>query len=144
MNNIDELFNDMLDEAYKVLEYNEPVVYNLNLPQIDIEITASRLYWKNLNEYLKIINRPPDHFMSFIKNELCDRDINWYSNNIIDGIIIQGKYLKQNNIMELIKKYINTCVICSSCNSPNTELNKSLGKKYIFNCIQCNMTKVLK
>ena len=140
---IDDIFNNMLDEAYKILECNEPSIYNLNLPQLDIEITSNRIYWKNVNAYLQILNRDFDHFMIFIKNELCDRNINWYSNNKIDGIIIHGKYLKQNNIIDLIKKYINTTVICTSCFSPNTTVNKSTGKNYIFNCIQCNMTKIL-
>ena len=140
---IDDMFNNMLNEAYKILEYNEPIIYNLNLPQLDIEITSNRIYWKNLDTYLKILNRDFDHFMIFIKNEFCDRSINWYSNNKIDGIIIHGKYLKQNNIIDLVKKYINTTVICSSCFSPNTTVNRSIAKKYIFNCIQCNMTKIL-
>ena len=143
IDNVDDIFNNMLDEAYKLLDYTEPSIYNLNLPQIDIEITSNRIYWKNVNTYLQILNRDFDHFMTFIKNEFCDRNINWYSNNKEDGIIIHGKYLKQNNIIDLVKKYINTTVICSSCFSPNTIVNKSICKKYIFNCIQCNMTKIL-
>ena len=143
INTIDNNFNNMLDEAYKILDNKDSMIYNLNLPQINIEITTSRVYWKNLNEYLTILNRSFDHFMIFIKNELCDRNINWYSNNKEDGIIIHGKYLKLNNITELIKKYINLYVICQSCNSPNTELTKIISKKYNFNCINCNMTKLL-
>ncbi len=93
--------------------------------------------------YLNILNRSSEHFMLFLKNELCDKEINWYSSNKLDGIIIHGKCQKNANIMELIKKYINIFVICSSCKKINTELTKITLKKYNFKCLYCGMNKIL-
>ena len=135
-------FNFMVDEAYDMLE-NNIVEHNLILPKIQTEISVTRLYWKNIMDYLNIINRCPDHFMIFLKNELCNKEINWYSGNKNDGIIIHGKCQKNSVILELIKKYINIFVICQSCKKINTELIKLTFKKYEFKCLTCGMTKIL-
>jgi translation initiation factor 2 beta subunit (eIF-2beta)/eIF-5 len=136
------MFNAMVDEAYELLENND-TIQNLVLPKIDTEISITRMYWKNIMDYLNIINRSPDHFIIFLKNELCNKEINWYSGNKEDGIIIHGKRQKNSDILELIKKYINIYVICSSCKKLNSELNKITNKKYEFKCLDCEMTKTV-
>ena len=139
-------FNMMVDEAYDILEYNNNSIHiddKLLLPKLDTEISSTRLYWKNIMDYLNILNRPSEHFMLFLKNELCNKEINWYSGNKLDGIILHGKCQKNSNIIELIKKYINIYVICSSCKKSNTELIKITCKKYNFKCLSCEMSKIL-
>ena len=81
----------MVDEAYELLnsktkitneqslDKHEFLDTNLLLPKLDIETTITKLYWKNIQAYLTIINRPDEHFIIFIKNELCNNKINWYS-----------------------------------------------------------------
>uniref|UniRef100_A0A6C0EBT6 Translation initiation factor IF2/IF5 domain-containing protein n=1 Tax=viral metagenome TaxID=1070528 RepID=A0A6C0EBT6_9ZZZZ len=134
-------FDSMVNESYQLLEvYSED---KLVLPKLETEINMSRLYWKNIMEYLKVLNRSPDHFYIFLKNELCNNEINWYSGNKDDGILIRGKNKKNTEIIELIKKYINKYVICSCCKKINTELNKITSKKYEFKCLCCEMTKCL-
>jgi translation initiation factor 2 beta subunit (eIF-2beta)/eIF-5 len=134
-------FDSMVNESYQLLEvYSED---KLVLPKLETEINMSRLYWKNIMEYLNVLNRSPDHFYIFLKNELCNNEINWYSGNKDDGILIRGKNKKNTEIIELIKKYINKYVICSCCKKINTELNKITSKKYEFKCLCCEMTKCL-
>jgi len=145
----------MVDEAYELLnnktkitneqslDKHEFLDTNLLLPKLDIETTITKLYWKNIQAYLTIINRPDEHFIIFIKNELCNNKINWYSDNKKDGIIIHGRYQKVNTIIELIKKYINLYVICPSCKKKTTELSKLSSKRYQFKCFHCEMTKIL-
>lgn len=135
-------FNIMVDEAYKILN-NDNFINNIILPKIECEINSTRLYWKNIIKYLDIINRSHEHFLLFLKNELYNKEINWYSANKNDGIIIHGKYIKQSQISDLIKKYINLFVICPSCKNTNTELNKMTIKKYEFKCLACKMTKIV-
>ena len=134
-------FDTMVNESYGLLEiYSED---KLILPKLETEITKCRLYWKNIMEYLNVLNRSPEHFYIFLKNELCNNEINWYSGNKDDGIIIRGKNKKNTEIIELIKKYINKYVMCSCCKKINTELNKITSKKYEFKCLCCEMTKCL-
>lgn len=139
-------FIDMVNEAYEILDNisNTTQIENdLILPKLITEISPAKLYWKNIVNYLNILNRSPDHFYIFLKNELCNNDINWYSENKEDGIIIHGKYLKNIVIIELIKKYINMYVICDSCKKKYTTLNKITTKKYEFKCLNCGMSKIL-
>lgn len=134
-------FNVMVDKAYEQLDKeNTNITNNIILPKIESEISTTRLYWKNIMKYLEIINRSSDHFMIFLKNELCNKEINWYSGNKNDGLIIHGKRQKNSDILELIKKYINMYVICTDCNKIKTELIKITSKRYEFKCLVCGMT----
>ena len=117
-------FISMVDEAYELLnsktkitneqslDKHEFLDTNLLLPKLDIETTITKLYWKNIQAYLTIINRPDEHFIIFIKNELCNNKINWYSDNKKDVIIINGKYQKVKIILKsyLTVKNIISCL----------------------------------
>ena len=135
-------FNIMADEAYQQLETdtrNETLI----LPTIITEIGTTRLHWKNVKEYLRVIRRHPDHFMEFLKKEFTNKEINWYSGSISDGLIIHGKGQKQVHITDIALKYVNTYVICSSCGKSNSILTKQNSKFYEFECLKCNMTKFI-
>ena len=132
-------FDLMVDDAYQNLNDNDKNDL-LVLPKMDIEISMSRLHWKNVKQYLQVINRHPDHFMNYLKNELNSKDINWYSNSKSDGLIIHGKSQKKNEITSIAISYINNYVICSSCKKSNSLLTKN--DKYLeFQCLDCGMKK---
>ena len=135
-------FNKMVDEVYLLIDYNKKK--KIILPIIDVKIETNRLYWKNVKCLLTSINRCPDHFLLFLKYELNNKDINWISAlSIENGLIIHQKYPKLKNLKEVINKYIDNFVICSSCNSYNTLLNKFMCKKYSFSCMDCGMNKCM-
>jgi translation initiation factor 2 beta subunit (eIF-2beta)/eIF-5 len=139
LNNIN--FLDMVNKSYLILDNITNINNNIVLPKLQTEITPTKLYWKNIIEYITILNRNDEHFYLYIKNELRDKDINWYTNNKNDGIIIYGKNLKKINLLDLIKKYINLYVICSSCKKADTIMNKITSKIYEFKCLSCEMIK---
>ena len=141
---MNKTFIEMTNEAYELLNINNTDIdNNILLPKLDVDITITKLYWKNIIEYTNIINRDPEHFLIFLKNELSSNEINWYSENKQDGIIIHGKGLRKLNLSELIKKYINNYVICASCKKKITELHKITFKKYEFKCLICYMKKII-
>jgi translation initiation factor 2 beta subunit (eIF-2beta)/eIF-5 len=128
-------FETMVNEAYNNLEeYKDEI---LIIPKIETEILPTRLHWKNVKEYLKVINRDPEHFMTYIKYELSGKEINWYSNSKSDGLIIHGRNQKKE-ISDIAIKYINDHVICSSCKKTNTTITKSE-----FECLVCGMKKFI-
>ena len=52
-------FITMVDEAYELLDnlkLNDKIDNDLLLPKLDVEITVTKLYWKNIMEYLNILN----------------------------------------------------------------------------------------
>ena len=132
-------FNTLMNEAYELLEKKNDT--KLVLPKVECDISITRLHWKNVIDYLKLVKRNPDHFINFLKSEYQDKEISWYSNDIKDGLIIHGKFLKQHMINDIILKYINQFVICSACKSNDTELTKISSKLYSFKCLDCEHCK---
>jgi len=132
-------FECLINEAYESLETRTKT--NLVLPKVESYSTVTRLHWKNIMDYLKLINRTPEHFINYIKTENPDKEISWMSGELNEGIIIHGKFLKQQLINDIIIKYINSFVICSACKSYNTELIKKSSKLYYFECIDCEHNK---
>ena len=136
-------FELMVNECYKLLENTKPTT-NLVLPNMDIETSTVRLHWKNVCKYLSIINRNPDHFMEFLKRELPNKQIGWYSSDKEEGLLIHATRQKKNEISLLAVKYVNNYVLCPSCKKYNSELNKdSDTKKYEFKCNECGFNKFI-
>lgn len=129
-------FEEMVNEAYQNMEMKQKK--SLILPDMIFDISVVRLHWKNIKDYLQLINRDSDHFIAWLKSEIPGKEINWYSNNISDGIIIHGKYQKKKEITDLSLKYVMTFVICPSCKSPETIMTKEQ-----FICSDCGMTRFI-
>jgi len=146
--NINELsFNNMVDEVYKLNSFHhEKKKRKIKLPNFEVEIEVNRLYWKNVNNFLIAFNRTltHDHFLIFLQNELNNKEINWLSaNSLENGLIIHQKHPKLNILKEVINKYIDNFVICPSCYSSNTIINKFINKKYKFVCNECGVNKCI-
>ena len=137
--NTDE-FKTMADEAYQQLTNTSGKI--LILPDLICDITPTRLHWKNIKDFLKVINRSPAHLINWLKSEMADKQIDLITNHVSDGIIIQGKYQKKNNLSTIALKYISIFVTCSSCNSVDTTMNKHQKLSYYeFECSHCGVTK---
>ena len=101
-------------------------------------------YKKYLWNYLEIINRNPEHFIEFIKKELPNKQIGWYSSDKSEGLLIHGQRQKKKEISLLAIKYTNNYVLCTCCKKFNSELNKdSETKKYEFKCNECGYNKYI-
>lgn len=132
-------FDTLMNEAYECLEKKNTT--HLILPKIDYTSTVTRLHWKNVIDFLRVIRRNSNHFITFLKTEYPDKEISWFSNSVSDGIIIHGKFLKQQIINDIAIKYINQYVICSACKSTDTELVKTSSKMNCFECLSCGHNK---
>jgi translation initiation factor 2 beta subunit (eIF-2beta)/eIF-5 len=140
-------FEFMVNESYDILAQmtdNTKQTNKLVLPTMDIEICPTKLHWKNVTNYLEIINRHPDHFMEFLKRELPNKQIGWYSSNKSEGLLVHALRQKKNEIATLAIKYANNYVLCPCCKKYNSELNRdSETKKYEFKCNECGFNKYL-
>jgi len=134
-------FNKLANDAYHILD-QQYKSGNLTLPEVNVEIEPTRLHWKNVKEFLKLVRRHPDHFMNWLKTELPNQEINWFSGSKSDGLIIHGKRQKKSNITNMILKYVNTFIICTSCKHADTIMTKS-NKHWEFECIDCGMKKFI-
>ena len=134
-------FNTMVTKVYQNLTH-ESKGEMLVLPTMVTEIETTRLHWKNVKEYLKAIQRPPDHFMEFLKKEL-GKEVNWLSGSKSDGLIVHGRFLKQVEIADISIKYVTMYVTCPSCKKMDTRMTKKSSKNYEFECLNCEMTKTV-
>jgi translation initiation factor 2 subunit 2 len=133
-------FNKMLDIVYNNIDVKMKTTNSQKLvvPNPVLEFNTTNTYWKNVKKILIAINRPPEHFIDFIQNEMKTGE--WISSSKSDGIVLIGKY-KMDKIMHILQSYIKKYVICNICNSSNTilEKNKDL-RSYMIKCNKCNST----
>jgi|UniRef100_A0A6C0IVN4 translation initiation factor 2 subunit 2 len=129
-------FELRLDELYNSI-HAEDNVAKLVLPVPTIDVTTTNTYWPNVKDFLKVINRPPKHFIDFLSEQL-GTEVTQKSASLSKGLILIGKQKKQK-VVPLIGKYMKEFVVCKFCNSYKSKLNKDDKiRKYIFNCKTCN------
>lgn len=130
-------FEELLDQAYSQLG-KEISKTTLLLPQLEVDISPTRLHWKNVISFCQVVKRDPDHFISFLKKEMMGKEINWFSGSKADGLIIHGKRQSKKDVTEMALKYVNVFVTCPSCKNSNTVLTKEQ-----YNCLDCGMNKFM-
>jgi translation initiation factor 2 subunit 2 len=132
-----DLFDNMLNELYDNLEQTNDTT-KIILPEPIIIKNGSTNMWKNVKAFLKITKKPPDHFVIFIRNE-ANCHVNWISESKSDGLIFSIKKLKKEFLIDQMNKYLKEYVICKSCKSINTIIQKDKQiRKYNFICLNCN------
>jgi translation initiation factor 2 subunit 2 len=130
-----ETFEEMLDNLYANIECKKNNL-KIVLPEPILIKNGKKTIWKNVTNYLKLFNREPNHFINFINTE-TSTNINWLTDKIIDGCIFTNKTSK-DLVYEIMKKYIKEQILCKSCQSIDTylEKNKEL-RKYNLICNSC-------
>jgi translation initiation factor 2 subunit 2 len=133
-----ELFNIMLDDIYEKIENNNKS-YNIKLPDYILVKNGSKITWKNVKDFLKVMKRHPDHFFNFMNFETSNRVL-WVSDSKSDGLNFLYK-VKVDALNIIINKYLNEYVICKSCKMLYTKLEKDQQiRKYKLICRCCNTT----
>jgi len=126
-------FESMLNEVYDNLENKQK--NKIILPKLDINISTTNTYWKNIKQFLKTIKRGPEHFIIKMNHNIGET--NWVSSSKSDGIVIIGR-VKKDKILSFIQNYMKTYVVCNICNSVDTELNKNNTiRQYQLKCNCC-------
>ncbi len=133
-------FNKMLDIVYNNIDtkLKSANSQKLVVPNPVLEYSTTNTYWKNVKKILITINRPPEHFIDFIHNEMKTGE--WISSSKSDGVVMKGKH-KMDKIMHVLQSYIKKFVICNICNSSNTIIDKNKEvRSYMVKCNKCNST----
>ena len=66
-------FEEMLDEVYDKINSctnNTQIQSSITLPNPELIKHGHHFIWKNIEVFLKIINKPAEHFIKFLSNEL--------------------------------------------------------------------------
>ena len=128
-------FDIMLDSLYLNLNTKKSK-FEILLPEPLLVKSGHKTIWKNTKDFLKLINRDPDNFILFINTNAMSGTY-WLTDSVSNGCIFQNKTTKEH-IYEIMKKYIMNQVLCKSCQSLDTiiEKNKDI-RKYNFFCNNC-------
>ena len=107
------------------------------LPKAEIFYEGNTTVIKNFDKISDAINREPDLILKFLLGGLGTA-------GELEGsrIVFQGK-IPAKSIQDKLKEYIDTFVICSECNRPDTHLVKE-GRTMLIRCDACGAFRSVK
>lgn len=107
------------------------------VPKADIFYEGNTTVIKNFDKISSILNRPADQILKFLLG-----NVGTAGERSGNRVIFQGKIPKRN-IQNKIKEYVDTYVICSECNRPDTHLVKR-GRTTLIRCDACGAFRSVK
>jgi len=126
----DHNYDYILDKIYGYIkELSKPKYLKIKTPIISRN--NKKTYFSNFSKICKTLDIDREQVKSFLFAELnCDGSI-----DRIGGINIDGKYY-QNQIENILKKYIKEYIVCDRCKSSNIRFVKDTRIIYLV-CIHC-------
>jgi len=114
----------------------EPVKYTMKPPVVYREGTKKTI-WVNFPEICKIMNRPPEHVLSFLLAEVG-------TTGSIDGnsrFVIKGRF-QPKHIENILRRYIAEYVKCHTCKTPETHLKRENRLMFMV-CDKCGSSRTV-
>ena len=95
------------------------------------------MVFSNLTPICVALNRPQEHVVAYILNELA-------TTGNVDGadpprLVIKGRF-QPKQLESVLKRYITNYVLCSHCKSHNTTLLKE-NRLQFLQCLDCHAKK---
>jgi len=112
----------------------ERTVYRMQPPVVYREGTKKTV-WVNFPAICKIMNRQPEHVMSYLLAEVG-------STGSIDGngrLVLRGRF-QPKHVENLLRSYIGEYVKCHTCKGPETVLKKENRLLFVV-CEKCGSTR---
>lgn len=128
----DYTYEELLDRVFFILKENNPELTGerrrttLKPPQVAREGTKKTVF-TNFMDITKSINRPSEHLLEYLMAELG-------TSGSLDGqqrLIIKGRFLPKA-FEGCLRRYMNEYVLCNSCKSPDTLLDRDASTRITF------------
>lgn len=140
----DYTYDELLDRVFGILREHNPALTGerrrtlMKPPQVAREGTKKTVF-TNFMELNKSMNRQPEHVQQFLLAELG-------TSGSLDGqnrLIVKGRF--QPKAFEgVLRRYMNEYVLCNSCKSPDTLLDRDSGTRINFlRCQQCGASRTV-
>eukprot|EP00803_Ostreobium_quekettii_P002841 evm.model.scf_1374.1 EVM.evm.TU.scf_1374.1 scf_1374:19073-27619(-) len=140
----DYSYDELLDRVYNVLKEKNPLLAkgrqktSMKPPQVVREGTRKTVVL-NFADLCKIMNRNTEHVMTFLIAELG-------TTGSLDGqsrIVLKGRFNSQS-IETVLRRYINEYVLCDSCKSLDTLLDRDSATRLLhLRCQQCGASRTV-
>ena len=135
--------NYLIDRAYNILKKEQKNKKNFTKPIIVNHNRKS--YITNFINFCESINRLPEDVRKFISKDI-NVDTSFVTENNLEDNNNSGlklnNYYKSAQIMNTITNYMKQYVLCDSCKSGNTEIEKIERINYII-CGTCKSKKAI-
>jgi len=130
-------YKDLLKRVMESTPKKEVVEDRFKLPKAEIFYEGNTTVIKNFDKISSAINREPDLILKFLLGGLGTA-------GELDGtrVVFQGK-IPARSIQDKLKEYIDSFVICSECNRPDTHLVKQ-GRTTLIRCDACGAFRSVK
>ena len=130
-------YRKLLKKVQENTPTREFVEDRFKLPKAEIFYEGNTTFIKNFDKISDAVNRDPDHVLKFLLGGLGT------SGEILSGrVVFQGK-IPAKQIQDKLKDYIDTYVMCSECNRPDTHLVKQ-GRTILVRCDACGAFRSVK
>lgn len=130
-------YKDLLKRVVESTPKKEISEDRLKIPKAEIFYEGNTTVIKNFDKISDMVNRAPDVILKFLLGGLGTA-------GELDGtrVVFQGK-IPAKSIQDKLKEYIDTYVICSECNKPDTHLVKQ-GRNLLIRCDACGAFRSVK
>jgi translation initiation factor 2 subunit 2 len=106
------------------------------IPKVDVFYEGNTTVLKNFDKIISLLNREGNHVLKFFLGSVGT------AGEISKGrIIFQGK-IPARIIQDKLDDYVNTYIICSECNRPDTHLVKK-GRTILLRCDACGAFRAI-
>jgi len=140
----DYTYDELLDRVFGILKENNPDLTGerrrttLKPPQVAREGTKKTVF-TNFMDLARSMNRNPEHLQAYLLAELG-------TSGSLDGqqrLIIKGRFLPKA-FEGCLRRYMNEYVLCNSCKSPDTLLDRDAASRIMFlRCQQCGASRTV-
>lgn len=136
----DYKYDELLGRMLQLLHANNPELagdrkrFVMKPPQV-VKDGAKKVVFINFPEICKTMRRSSDHVFSYMLAELG-------TTGSIDGsgrMVIRGRFMPKA-VEHVIRKYVTEYVLCASCKSNDTDLQKE-NRLYFIQCNNCGARK---
>ena len=130
-------YKDLLKRVVESVPKKEIDDDRFKLPKAEVFYEGNTTVIKNFDKISEAINREPDLVLKFLLGGLGTA-------GEMSGprAVFQGK-IPARSIQDKIKDYIDTYVMCSECNRPDTHLVKK-GRQTLIRCDACGAFRSVK
>lgn len=140
----DYTYAELLDRVFATLRANNPELTGekrrtlMKPPQVAREGTKKTVF-ANFAELCKAMNRPGEHVQAFLLAELG-------TSGNLDGqsrLIVKGRFLPKA-FEGTLRRYVNEYVLCNSCKSPDSLLDRDSSSRIMFlRCQACGASRTV-
>lgn len=123
-------FNELLDRLYSSLPEKALSDSRFELPVVESMVQGKQTIWRNFSKIAKYLKRDEKQLYKFVMNDISTSSV------ISDGALILNGIFDTNRLNQILMKYINSFVLCSVCNKPDTEIITQNGIK-VLRCTAC-------